>query len=503
MSLSQRLFTEKIIAQLGGATILLACTLLVGRVSGIMREFLLAAKLGTSAEADYAVVLLTLPDLLVNLLVAGGLSAVLVPQFRRCDNVERRQLFWRVSGITVVVFGAIAAISILAPQIIFWLLVPGLHAPVERIGALPIAFAALAIPLSALSGVSGSYLNADDRYFVVGLGTVMFNLAIVFALIFVGDGDPGLLLIAAGVFFGALARWVSQLWSMPGNIWLYRGQPSNTIDIPWSAFFAATTAAASTLLVPVIIRAAASATGVGAVASLNYAQKLVELPTGVLFSAMSTVALTRMSRAHVETGGDAAWQQLSNGLQQVLLLALMATVGSVCFAEPIVEIAYGYGAMSAPALNIVAALFGIGAIGLPAIAFNLLVMAYLNATGRPFLVFRATFAALAALLIFILPGVLQGSLNLLVWASVVSQMFLALVLILVVKHTDHLKWRSWLAVVASREWIGRLLVGIIIMLLAVVLNWSFGVEESIISLGIMAAAFAMAVIASHRHRDST
>ena len=243
---------------------------------------------------------------------------MLVPQFRRHGELERRQLFWRVSGITLAAFGAIAAISILLPQIIFWMLAPGLRAPVERIGTLPIALAALAIPLSALSGVSGSYLNAEDRYLVVGLGTLLFNLAIIFALIFASDAGPALVLIAAGVFVGALLRLISQIMSMPRNVWGFRTQCSNAINIPWGPFFAAVMATASTLLAPVVIRAAASATGVGAVASFNYAQKLVELPTGVLLSAISTVAFTRMSRAYVETGGDSARQHLSNGLQQVL-----------------------------------------------------------------------------------------------------------------------------------------------------------------------------------------
>ena len=498
---SRRLFIASVLGKLGSGTILLAGALLVGRVSGVVREFLLAAKLGTSAEADYAVVLLTLPDLFVNLLIAGGLSAVLVPQFRRCDDDERRQLFWRVSGIALVAFGAIAAISILAPQIIFWMLAPGLRAPVELIGAWPIALAALAIPLSALSGVSGSYLNAEDRYLVVGLGTLMFNLAIIFALIFSRNVGPALLLIAAGIFVGALLRWASQIMFMPRNVWHFRTQRINAIKIPWGPFSAAVLATASTLLAPVAIRAAASATGVGAVASLNYAQKLVELPTGVLFSAMSTVALTRMSRAHVETGGDGARQQMSNGLQQVLLLALLATVGSVCFAEPIVEIAYGYGAMSASALSMVASLFGIGALALPAVAFNLLVMAYLNATGRTILVFQATLASLTALLIFIVPGVAQNSLDLLVWASVLAQIFLSVVLMIVVMRADRLGWRNWLAIVASREWVGRLLLGIIIMFFGVALDASLGVTEPVIRLTIMTAAFASAFLVSSRHHE--
>lgn len=497
------IFSRGTLGRFGGATMLLAGALLIGRASGIVREFLLAAKLGTSAQADYAVVLLTLPDLFVNLLIAGGLSAVLVPQFRQCNDDQRRQLFWRVSLIAFAVFGIIAGISIIAPEIIFGLLVPGLRAPVDRIGLLAIALAASAIPLSALSGVSGSYLNAEDRYFMVGLGTLMFNMAIIAALLFATNGSPMLVSIGVGVFAGASVRWISQMLVLPGEAWHFRGLRRDAIAIQWGAFFAAVLATASTLLAPVVIRAAASATGVGAVASLNYAQKLVELPTAVLFSAISTVALTRMSRAHVEKGRDAARQQLSNGLQRVLLLALPATVGSVFFAVPIVQITYGYGAMSASGLRTVAALFGIGALALPAAGFNLLFMAYLNATGRSVLVFRATLTSLLALLIFLLPGISQESLDLLVWASVMSQMFLAVLFLLVVRRSDQLRWLDLSTIIVSREWVRRLILAIAIMLLGVALDAFLGVSEPFARLAIMAAAFALAFLASSGSRDAS
>jgi putative peptidoglycan lipid II flippase len=65
-----------------GSGALLGATLLAGRLSGLLREIELAAAFGVSAEADAAVLLLTLPDLLVNLLLSGGLSAALVPRLQ-------------------------------------------------------------------------------------------------------------------------------------------------------------------------------------------------------------------------------------------------------------------------------------------------------------------------------------------------------------------------------------------------------------------------------------
>jgi putative peptidoglycan lipid II flippase len=65
-----------------GAATLVGATLLAGRVSGLFREIQLAAAFGVSVSADVAVLLLTLPDLLVNLVLSGGLSAALIPRLR-------------------------------------------------------------------------------------------------------------------------------------------------------------------------------------------------------------------------------------------------------------------------------------------------------------------------------------------------------------------------------------------------------------------------------------
>lgn len=371
-----------IIKGLGGATALLSIGLLIGRVSGVLRELMLSARLGTSAEADYAVVLMSLPDLLVNILVAGGLSAVLVPQFKQLDQAAGVRLFWKAFIVIFAGFGLVAIFCFLSPNLVFRFFAPGLEIPVGLLSPASIALISVAIPLSALSGVSGSYLNATERYFMTGLGTLFFNLALIIGL-FLADASKSIFwYIAFGVGAGAALRLFSQLVSMPKNVWRVPVKSKQNVVMPWRAFFAAVAATTLTLVVPNLVRAGASFTGVGAVASLNYAQKLVELPTAVLLSAIMTVTLTRVSSAFVKGGLVGARLELSQKLQLALGMAIFATFGSVFFAQPIVEFAFGYGVMSRMAIESVSDLFQIGSMGLPATALTLLLSAYLNATNR-------------------------------------------------------------------------------------------------------------------------
>lgn len=59
------------------AGLFLSLALMAGRLAGFGREVLLASSLGLSEQADIAIVLLTVPDLLVNLLLSGGIGVAL------------------------------------------------------------------------------------------------------------------------------------------------------------------------------------------------------------------------------------------------------------------------------------------------------------------------------------------------------------------------------------------------------------------------------------------
>lgn len=92
----------------------------------MLREVQLAVSFGVSADADIAVLLLTLPDLLINLLLSGGLSAVLVPRFRALSSDQAYVLFRRALLTATSAFVLIAILILAWPKLIFSLLAPGI-----------------------------------------------------------------------------------------------------------------------------------------------------------------------------------------------------------------------------------------------------------------------------------------------------------------------------------------------------------------------------------------
>jgi len=414
----------RIQAGLLGAGGLLAIALLAGRASGLAREVLLAATFGVSLQADVAVLLLTVPDLLVNILLAGGLSAALVPRLRGKSDQAAGQLFRRTGGWVVAAFSLIGVFVVAAPEALFAILAPGLPGPTRIVAGTAILMVALSIPLTALSGVSTAYLNAKDKFFVAGTGTLIFNLVVISSLLFL-PAVNGLLGLTVAIFAGATIRLLSQVVVLPRSAFDFRGG-WGTKDRAFALAFAAGIAASSfTLLPSILLRAGASLLGTGNVALFNYAQKLVELPVGILITTISTVALTRLSSQFAEGQEREARQTLVSAVRMALFLAIFVVIFGGLAADEAASLVFLRGAIVDHEVRQIAILFKIALCGVPFVAFSSLAAAALNAQLRTTQVFRATAISVALLPICALPGLYFSSATLLMAALVGSQAVLA------------------------------------------------------------------------------
>ena len=405
---------------------------MAGRLAGFARELMLASAFGLSAQADVAIVLLTLPDLLVNLLLSGGLSVALVPAMRGRDASQQVRLFAQASLAVTVLFSLLALAFVWQPS--NWL---GVLAPGVALSSMPTdvwmwATVAVALPLTALSGVSSAALNAGDRFFVAGCGTLIFNLCVMAALL-VGlarGATPTavLLLLGVGIAAGALLRWLSQWLALSGSLRRLddpRVGPASWrgLFFPWlldgalMRSFAAGLASASLLvLVPVLIRACASWLGSGQLAAFNYAIKLVELPLGILITTLATVAYPRLSECHAQ-GDEAGFRKLlADSLRRSLVISFAVLLCGWQFGDALVSLLLGHGRLGRQEQDQVSQLMQLALLSVPGVGVVSLLSAALNASQRAGTVLRCTLWALLALPLLCLPGLLLKSPQALMWA---------------------------------------------------------------------------------------
>ncbi|SFZ78893.1 lipid II flippase MurJ [Chitinimonas taiwanensis] len=410
-----------------GASALLGLGVLAGRLSGLVREVELASSFGVSARADVAVLLLTLPDLLVNLLLSGGLTAALVPRLKSLQESEAQLLIRQTLLLVLLLFGLFAIFFSALPNVFFSLLAPGIL-PESLPSSMAIIATALAIPLTAASGVTTAALSAQHRFLIAGLGTLVFNVSVIAALMISTDVDQSLSVLGLGIAVGAGVRFFSQLACLHRG-WFFGEVRGRLLDLSFVRGFLLTALSASLmLLVPVIVRALASNVSDGAISAFNYATKLVELPMGVLITSIATVALARLSHYNAHQNVLEARTALHDGVRRSTLNGLGAGLLVAFFAEAIVALVFGGGAMSSESVERVTRLTRILMVGLPFLALTSMAMAALNSQEKHAAVLKATIGCLLLLPVFALPGLWMSSEGLLACAVVLFQTTHALAL---------------------------------------------------------------------------
>ena len=410
-----------------GAGGLLAFCLVAGRLSGLVREMALAAEFGVSSQADLAIVLLTLPDLLANVLIAGGLSAAFVPRARALDRASSEALFRTTAFWALVSFTLLAAVLAVSPDALLAVVAPGLPSDALDTARLPVLLVAISLPLTALSGVTGAFLNARDRFLVVGLGTLIFNLAIIAGLVLDMSTTP-LVVVGGAILAGGVLRLGSQALLLP--LEAITGKPR--LHAPGreyaSAFAFGVLASAFALAPPALVRAAASMVAPGFIATFNYAQKLVEFPVGVIATSVGTIALTRLSAAYFEGRDEDAARFFLGGMRLALVLSILVVILGVFAAEAAITILYGRGAIGAEDIQTIAKFTRVILCGVPFTVLATIVAAALNAQRHTGRVLKATVGSFVLLCSLALPAAAMRSADLLIAAMLVSQICLCVAL---------------------------------------------------------------------------
>jgi len=346
------------------------------RVLGFLRDIAIAARLGAGSEADAFFVALKLPNFFRRLFGEGAFAAAFVPLFASALASEGREAARRIAeGALSVMVAALAALTLAAilfmPQAMA-LLAPGFVDEPERFG-LAVALTRITFPylllICVVALVSG-VLNGLDRFGAAAAAPSLFNLCLIAGLF----AAPGLGLGGAeGLAFGVAAAGVAQLVLVAGAV-ARAGMPlalppprlSPEVRTLLNRMVPGAIGAGVTqinLMIDVII---ASLLPEGAIAFLYYADRVAQLPLGVIGTALGTALLPTLSREVRLGEGARAGETQNRAIELALLLTLPAAAGLVAAALPIVSVLFERGAFGAEASDATARALAAYGFGLPA-----------------------------------------------------------------------------------------------------------------------------------------
>lgn len=357
------------IATVGGYTA-------VSRVLGFVRDVLIAAVLGAGWMADAFFVAFKLPNLFRSLFAEGAVGAAFVPLFARKLAAEGRaaaaafaaEAFSALLAILLVVL-AVAEIAMPALMLIFapgFLGVPGKFELAVELARITFPYL-LFVSLVAL--VSGA-LNSLDRFAAAAAAPILLNLSLIAAVLawpwFAATPAHGLALgvAAAGVMqfawlYGALGR--AGLWLVPRRPRLTPG-----VRILFRRIVPVALGAGIYQVNLVVAMLLASLLPSGSISYLFYADRVSQLPLGVIGVAVGTALLPALAR-RLEAGEEAKASESQNrALEFALLLTLPAAAALFVIAEPLIGVLFQRGAFGPGDAKATAAALAAFAAGVPA-----------------------------------------------------------------------------------------------------------------------------------------
>lgn len=453
--------------------LLVSLGLFLGRLSGFAREAILASNYGASELSDLIILFFSAPDVLVNLLIGGALGMALIPEFKASGEVQARKLYQQSLTLIVFIFCCFAVIASLFAGSLLGLFAPGLVVTLPEEVIFLFGLTLLAVPLTAASGVTTSYLHFKERFFVPSLGTLIYNAILIVSLLVSTQVHSSVVLwvIAWGIILAALVRWGSQLLNSQIYPFSLGGLKENLISNALVKRYAyAVLTGGIIFMIPVIVRALASTEGAGMLSLVNYAVKLVEFPLAIALTVFSIIFFPKLAESYANNSEVEFKSTLSRVLLAVMMLSAAVFVPLITFSELVVGLVYDWGALESSELTGINSYFLILIFALPFQGVNALFVSALAARKDTLSPLLISSASVIAFLIYSYNY--AGGLEEILYASVITYSCISLVLFLslVIKH------KLGLSVVSN---ILRDL--LILLLLAVAYYWFFSSEYNTIS----------------------
>lgn len=332
------------------------------RILGFVRDALVAAVLGTGPAADAYLAAFRFPNLFRRLFAEGAFNTAFIPLFAKAleqeGNEEARQ--WAagiLSWLVAVVFSLTVIIEILMP----WVLMPFVPGFLDDPAKydLTVLLTRICFPYLMAMSLMAAYaaiLNGLGRFTAAAFAPVLLNVVMIafMAPLVIGPAKTPVE-TAIWISVGTIAGGIAQLMMVYGAIRragfvprLHWPRLDGEVKRFWILAIPAVLTGGITqinIFVGTIIASGADS----AISYLYYADRLYQLPLGIIGIAIGTVLLPELAR-HLKGGRDREADASQNqALLISMLLSMPAATALIALAEPIVRILFQRGQFDAVA----------------------------------------------------------------------------------------------------------------------------------------------------------
>jgi putative peptidoglycan lipid II flippase len=326
---------------------------LLSRIVGFVRDVVLSAVLGSGPIADAFIVAFKLPNLFRRLFAEGAFAAAFVPLFARELQGEGREaalVFARQAhACLLMVLVPFTVLMMLAMPAVIWVMAPGFTSD-KSIFDLAVTLGRITFPylvFISLASLYGGVLNGIDRFAEVAFTPVLLNIALIGTVLGLTPMLPDAGYSAAiGVALAGLLQWLWLLYSCwRDGVAMKLVRPRLTPRVRQLVRLATPVAIGggaqqvSTMLDVVW----ASLLPAGSIAALYYADRITQLPLGVIGIAIGTALLPLLARQLRAGETEAAMVNQNRALEFGLLFSLPSMAALWILAEPMIRVLFEHG----------------------------------------------------------------------------------------------------------------------------------------------------------------
>jgi len=352
---------------------------LVSRLLGFVRETMIAAALGAGPMADAFYAAFRFPNLFRRLFAEGAFNAAFVPLFARAIEENGPDGARRFSQeVFAVLFTILLALTILMqismPFLVATIIAPGFVGDPEKFDV-TVRLAVVMFPYlmcMSLTAMMSGILNSLHLYFVAAFAPVVLNVVLVTILGIALAGGFSPLVTVENLSYGVLASGILQLMFVTmaarrAGMPIRFQKPHMTPGVKRLLILALPAALTGGITqINLVIGQMIASTKAGAISVLQYADRVYQLPLGVVGIAIGVVLLPELSRALRGGHREAAGNLQNRSLEFGLFLTLPAGAALFVMSEEIVRVLYERGAFTQQTTASVSAALSIFGLGLPA-----------------------------------------------------------------------------------------------------------------------------------------
>ncbi|MDP9270372.1 MAG: murein biosynthesis integral membrane protein MurJ [Chloroflexota bacterium] len=371
---------------------------------GLVRDRMFARTFGAGSDLDAYNAAFVLPELALDVLVAGGLVAPFVPIFTglKGEAAEAARAFGRtILTLSVVVMAIAAAVLFIFAEQSLSFIAPGFSGAQRELYVGLFRIMCVTPVIFAISIVLGEVLIAEQRFVTYGLAPILYNGGIVAGTVLLAS-RLGIYAAAIGAVAGAalhLAIRVVGIWPTS-----FRPRPSLRLRTNGVGEFLR-------LMVPkmashpiepltfLYFTSVASTLGAGSVSSVSFARNFQSVPVSLIGASFAIAAFPALSAAAAAGDRRGFTRLFRTNLATIVVLTTAAAIALVVVAELAIRVLLGGGAFDEEDVARTSGILAVFAISVPLESLTHLLSRALYATKNTFLPAIASIAGFVAIVV--------------------------------------------------------------------------------------------------------